>query len=79
MIPLPHRNNFNALHRAFDDRAVCLLECRERATGNPGYVICAVHYRGEEFELVPFARLFNDNPFELLSPAGNPAGEQRAV
>lgn len=79
MIPQPHRDNFNILHRAFDDGAACLLECQERATGKPIYVICAVTHRGEHFELVPFAALFNDNPYELLSPPTDPAVAGRCV
>ena len=79
MIPQPHKDNFNTLHRAFDDGAACLLECRELATGKPVYVICAVNRRGEEFELVPFATLFSDNPFDLLSPPLEPADVRRAV
>lgn len=79
MIPQPHRDNFNTLHQAFQDGAACLLECHELATGKPIYVICAVNRRGEEFELVPFATLFNDNPYELLSPPIESAGERRSV
>lgn len=70
MIPQPYRDNFNTLQRAFGDGAACLLECREQATDTPVYVICAVNRRGEEYELVPFAQLFDDNPYELLSPPG---------
>jgi hypothetical protein len=79
MIPQPHKDNFNTLHQAFEDGAACLLECHELATGKPVYVICAFNRRGEEFELVPFATLFNDNPYELLSPPTEPAGERRFV
>lgn len=70
MIPQPHRDNFNTLHRAFDDGAACLLECNDRATGKPVYVICAVNRRGTDYELVPFARLFDDSPYDLLTPPG---------
>jgi hypothetical protein len=70
MIPQPHRDNFNTLSQVFDDGAACLLECQVRATGRPAYVICAVNRRGPACELVPFAQLFNDNPYELLSPPG---------
>ena len=70
MIPQAYRENFNTLHRAFDEGAACLLECHEQATGKPVYVICAVNRCGEEFELVPFARLFDGNPYERLSPPG---------
>jgi hypothetical protein len=79
MIPQPYRDNFNTLHRAFEDGAACLLECHELATGKTAYVICAVNRRGEEFELVPFARLFDDNPYELLSPPMESADERRSV
>jgi uncharacterized protein DUF6117 len=79
MIPQPHKDNFNTLNRAFTDGAACLLECHDRATGNPVYVICAVTRHGEEFELVPFARLFNDNPYEVLSAPMDTASEQRSV
>ena len=68
MIPHPHQDNFNTLLRAFRDGAACLLECQERATGKPVYVICAVNRRSPEYELVPFARLFGDNPYDLLAP-----------
>ena len=70
MIPQPYRDNFNTLNRAFSDGDACLLECHERATGRTVYVICAVNRGGPDFELVPFAQLFNDNPYELLSPPG---------
>jgi uncharacterized protein DUF6117 len=68
MIPQPYRDNFNTLDRAFQDAAACLLECHKRATGKTVYVICAVNRRGADFEFVPFARLFDDNPYELLTP-----------
>ena len=79
MIPQPHRDNFNTLSEAFRDGAACLLECHERASGMPVYVICAVNRHDRVFELVPFATLFNDNPYELLSPPGDQAVERRSV
>ncbi len=68
MIPQAYRDNFNILQHAFDAGDAWLLECREQATGKPVYVVCAVNRVGEEFELVPFAQLFDDNPYERLSP-----------
>jgi hypothetical protein len=70
MIPQPYRINFNTLNQAFSEGAACLLECHERATGRPVYVICAVNHLAEDFELVPFAQRFDDNPYELLAPPG---------
>jgi hypothetical protein len=79
MIPQPYRDNFDTLNRAFTDGTACLLECHDRATGRPVYVICAVNRPGTDYELVPFARLFDDNPYEALTPPGNPAEEARSV
>ncbi len=79
MIPQPYRDNFNTLHRAFGDGAACLLECHDRATGRPAYVICAANHDGGTIELVPFARLFDDNPYELLSPPGELPGQAAAL
>jgi hypothetical protein len=70
MIPQAYRHNFQTLHQAFDAGDACLLECQEQTTGNPIYVICAVNCCGEDYELVPFAQLFDDNPYERLSPPG---------
>jgi hypothetical protein len=79
MIPQHHKDNFNTLLRAFEDGTACLLECHELATGKPVYVICAVNRRGEEFEMLPFATLFNDNPYELLSPPIESADDRRSA
>jgi hypothetical protein len=68
MIPQAYRDNFNTLHQAFDAGDACLLECHEQATGKTVYVICAVNRVGEEFVLVPFAQLYDANPYERLSP-----------
>ncbi len=76
MIPQSHRENFNTLHRAFDAGDACLLECHEQATGRPVFVICAVNHRHDDFELVPFAQLFDDNPYEQLSPPGEMLNKQ---
>ena len=73
MIPQPHQDNFNTLIQAFSDGSACLLECHERETGRPVYVICAVNHCGPDYELVPFARFFDDNPYELLTPPGEMA------
>lgn len=78
MIPQTFRDNFNTLNRAFTDGAACLLECQEMHTGKPVYVICAVNRSGgSDYELVPVARLIDDNPYELLVPPGDLAEERR--
>ena len=75
MIPQPYRDNFNTLQQAFSDGAACLLECHERATGKPVYVLCAVNRSGPDYELVPFARLFDDNPYDLLATTAEMSGQ----
>jgi hypothetical protein len=82
MIPQPYRDNFHTLQQAFDAGDACLLECHEQATGKPVYVLCAVNHRQEGYELVPFAQLFDDDPYERLSPPGETqdrAEERRPV
>ncbi len=66
----PRANRGVTSSQAFSDGAACLLECRERVTGRPVYVLCAVNRRGPDYEMVPFARLFDDNPYALLAPPG---------
>ncbi len=68
MIPQGYIHNFQTLTRAGDARDLCLLECRERATGQPAIAGCAVNRVGDDYELVPLARLFDGNPYELLLP-----------
>lgn len=79
MIPKPYRDNFDTLRGAFSDGAACLLECRERTTGRSAYVICALNHRGTVYDLVPFARLFDDDPYALLAPPGEMDGQPASV
>lgn len=60
--------NFRTLLRAAGDRNVALVECTLERTGETVAVICAVNHRDGEFEFVPLARLFNENPYEALMP-----------
>ena len=69
MIPEAHKKNFDSLIDAFGDKSICLLECRDAQTGQPVYAICAVNQVQDKLDLVPFARMFDGNPFdELLAP-----------
>jgi len=67
-IPDGYRANFETLRRAFLNGDAALLECTSRETGEPVYAVVAVQQQGDEFELVPFAKLFDDNPYEELDP-----------
>ncbi|QDU25827.1 hypothetical protein ETAA8_08990 [Anatilimnocola aggregata] len=69
-----HKSNFEALAQAFGAGDVALIECELRTTGEEVAVICAANRLANGvIDFVPFAILFNDNPYELLNPP-NPDG-----
>jgi len=61
-------NNFQTLARAFEDNNCCLVECTDRETGKPVITVCAVQERDGVYEMVPFAKMFDGNPYEELDP-----------
>jgi hypothetical protein len=68
-LPIGHKRNFNTLCRAFLDGQAALMECQLAATGETVAVICAANRRpdgGAEF--VPFAMMFQDNPYNTVNP-----------
>jgi hypothetical protein len=67
-IPVGYKDNFRTLARAFDAGQVCLVECTDKATRNKVMVICAVQMVGKEYKLVPFAKMFEGNPYDEVEP-----------
>lgn len=65
-----HKKNFDTLKKAFSNDDVALLECIDKATGNPVPVICATYEidKPGHIVFVPFARLFTENPYDQLEP-----------
>lgn len=63
-----HKANFDTLQRAFDDGAIALMECKDVKTGELVAVVCAVQKNGDDVEMVPFARMFDGNPYEQVLP-----------
>ena len=63
-----HRANYQTLLRAAADGNLALMECRDRLTGQPITVLCAVQTDGEDIEFVPFAKLFDGNPYDEVDP-----------
>lgn len=63
-----HKQNFETLKAAFKSGDVALIECTENSTGEKVAVICTVTMEGESYNFTPFAKFFNGNPFELLTP-----------
>jgi len=72
-IPNGHKKNFSVLQDAFKADRVALMECQLAATGEQVAVVCAVNVANGQYEFVPFAMLFNDNPYEVVNPP-NPDG-----
>ncbi len=70
-IPEAFRANFYTLLRAAADDCLALMECRDAATGVPRYVICAVGWDGELFQMTPFGHLHDGDPFEAYLPPEN--------
>ena len=68
-LPVGHRQNFETLWQAFLAGEVALMECKLTATGEAVAVLCAANrLPNGEFEFVPFAQMFNANPFEAVNP-----------
>lgn len=67
-IPAGHATNFDTMLRAASNGHLALLECKDAKTGEPVYTIVMVSRRGDEFEFVPVARMFDGNPYEQIVP-----------
>ena len=67
-----HKQNFATLRRAIMAGDAALMECQHAGSGETVAVICAVNRHvdepEEEFEFVPMAMMFNDNPYQLVNP-----------
>jgi len=67
-----HKAQFETLKQAFANGDIALMECQRKDTGEIVSVICAVNVTGRskkfEYRFVPFAQLFNGNPYDLLEP-----------
>jgi hypothetical protein len=61
-----HATNFEMLKKAFKSEDVCLIDCIEKSTGEHVAVIASCVFDGKEYNITPFAKFFNGNPFELL-------------
>jgi hypothetical protein len=72
-----HKQNFETLRRAMLAGDAALMECQHATSGETVAVICAVNRHAEkpeeEFEFVPVAMMFNDNPYGIVNPP-NPGG-----
>lgn len=62
-----HEANLETIIRAAKSGDLGLMECKVKATGEVVAVLCAFSRHGSEIEMVPFASMFNGDPYELLS------------
>lgn len=66
-----YTNNFETLLRAVQNGDVALAECKVKETGESAAVLVA-HFVDDEgmHNLVPLARMFDGDPYEILDPPG---------
>lgn len=60
-----YKANFNTLLEAARHGDLALVETQDRATGALVATVAAI---GEDFTVVPIARMFDGNPYDLLNP-----------
>ena len=75
-IPNPVRTNFDTLLRGADDGNLALMECRDAATRETRYVLCAVGRDAGDYVFTPFGHLADGNPNDAFLPPDpdDPAG-----
>jgi Family of unknown function (DUF6117) len=69
-IPVGYIANFETILRAAKNEDLALVECTNKQTGEPVYVVAAIGGVGpdDKMEVVPLALLFDGNPYEMLIP-----------
>jgi|SRR6185436_3179841 len=73
-----NKKNFDTLIKAARNGDLALVECFDKRLGKPVAVVCAVSLVKEgdiegKYEFLPFATMFDDNPYDILLPP-NPEG-----
>jgi len=72
-IPEPYKKNFKTMQEAFQAGHLALVECQDKTTKRPVIAVCAVSFDGKMYNIVPFAKMFDGNPYDELNPP-NPDG-----
>jgi hypothetical protein len=66
-----YKKNFETLRRAIRNGDCALVDCRDKRTGQPVRVVCAMQRESDgEITMVPIAKLFDGDPYEELDPPG---------
>jgi hypothetical protein len=63
-----NRKNFDTLLKAIRTDRVSLLECQDKATNKVVNVIVILNHDGDDINMVPFAKMFDGNPYEEINP-----------
>ncbi len=66
-IPKWARRNFDTLLRAAANRDLALLECTDAKTGAVRYVLTAMAFDGEQYDMTPFGHLV-PNGYDAYAP-----------
>lgn len=74
MIAEGHKANFETLKQAAEDGNLAIMDCQDKETGKQVIVICAVGFDGDEYTMVPLAKMFDGDPYEELNPPGTESG-----
>lgn len=67
-IPVGHKKNLETIYRAAKHGALALVDCQEKSTGKSVTVLCAIGWDGKEYQITPFAKMFDGNPYDELNP-----------
>lgn len=72
-----HQKNLNTLHDAMANGDVCLMECFNMRAGKSVVVLCIVNIyeteKGKEYEMLPFAEMYEGDQYDFLVPHSDPA------
>ena len=68
-IPDHHKENFEMLLQAFKHEHVSIVECKDNFTEKP-VIVVAASFRDKNgaYNMVPFAKMFEGNPYEEVTP-----------
>jgi hypothetical protein len=65
------RDNYALLLRAAERGDLALLECTDRVSGAPAYIVCDMRRDGDAHIITPLARLHDGDPADLIWPPGH--------
>ena len=59
--------NLETLIRAAKNGDLALVECTDKVTGHPVITVCAIAFDGNQYAIVPLAKMFNGDPYKELN------------